>query len=279
MNNAELKEREQHGTNEFPIKVHHPSGLTAPYHWHDEYEFLFMNFGSAHCRIGAEILELNEGECAFIKGGVLHSLFVEDRVDFDFHAIVFHPTLIFSDIDVCNKYISSKYSIKNRFSPNHEAERRIIEMIKLLINIYENRYFAYEITVKSLLLQIFSLIFENGLYDIEKETENNKDTKNLEKVISYIHSNYRRHLSVGDLAEVCGYSTSHFTRFFKAITGKSPIEYINRYKIYLACGMLKSTPLSILDVALECGFENVGYFIKTFKKYTNYTPYEFKKAL
>jgi len=278
MKNVEFKEQRQHGIKEFPIEVYHSAGFMAPYHWHDEYEFLYLNAGSAYCRIDADLLELNQGECAFIKGGVLHSLFVEDKADFEFYAVVFHPALIFNEIDVCNKYISPEYAIKNKFSPVYDSERSVIEIIKLLMDVYEGKSFAYEIRIKSLLFDIFSIIFENGLFEIDMDTKNKKDTKNLKKVISYIHSNYRSHISVYDLAEECGYSVSHFTRFFKEITGKSPIEYINRYKIYLACGMLKSADISVLDVALECGFENVGYFIRTFKKYTGYTPYQFKNT-
>lgn len=276
--NEGLKEKYQHGTRDFPIMVHHSPGLIAPYHWHDEYEFLYMNSGSAFLRIGTEVIHLEAGQCVFINKGTLHSLYTEGINNFDFCAIVFDSSLIFGEIDICNKYMSSKYVIKSKFTTDNQAERSLINKILEIRELYSYASFGYEIKIKSILLDIFHIIFENGLFEVKYENENPKDSNNLENVISYIHTNYRENITVSGLAKECGYSVSHFTRFFKAITGKSPVEYVNRYKIYVACKILQSTDLSILQVALESGFDNVGYFIKTFSKYTGLTPYKFKKS-
>lgn len=277
MNINELKEKSQHGTKEFPIEIYNPHGLIAAYHWHEECEFIYMNSGRACCRIGADSFELKEGECAFVKAGALHSISADYGNEFVFYAVVFHPSIIINDMDICSKYLSSKYIIKDRFSPNNKEEHTVIETVKLLCNIYEDKPFAYELKIKSYLYFIFSHIFENKLYQSETNYENKKVDDLLEKVIKYIHSNYSKNIQVEELATLSGYSSSHFTRFFKELTGKTPIEYINRHRIYCACDMLKRNNLSVLSISLECGFDHVGHFIKTFKKYTNYTPYQYKR--
>ena len=124
---------------------------------------------------------------------------------------------------------------------------------------------------------IFSYIFENNLFHKDNSSESKKTIDRLEKVIKYIHANCLSYITIEELANVSGYSVSHFSHFFKELTGKTPIEYINRQRIYSACDMLKQTDLSVLEVSLECGFENVGHFIKTFKKHTDYTPYKYKQ--
>lgn len=270
----ELKEKVLHGTKDFPIEVYYATGLMASYHWHDECEFIYIESGSATIRIGVESFELNEGECAFVKSDTLHSISTEDHDNLCFYAVVFHPSLILSDFDICSKYLSSKYIINNHFSPR-EVEDKVIEMIKLLCNTYKNKPFAYELMIKSYLYSIFSHIFEHNLFR-DNYKENKRIIEKLETVIKYIHSNCHSYMTVEELAKVSGYSISHFSRFFKDLTGKTPIEYINRQRVYSACDKLKQTDLSVLEVALECGFENVGYFIKTFKKYTDYTPYKYK---
>ena len=276
MNNNDLKEKAHHGTKEFPIEIYHTSGLTASYHWHEECEFIYITSGSACIRIGVDIFELKEGECAYVKANALHSISTEDNTSFGFYAVVFHPSLIFSDVDICNKYLSSMYDINHHFS-SKDYENVLIEEIKSLCHTYENKPFAYELKIKSQLYLIFSHIFEFDLFHIKDNFEHKKATDKLEKVIKFIHFNCHSKLTVGELAQVSGYSVSHFTCFFKELTGKTPIEYINRQKIYYACEMLKETDLSVLEVSLACGFENVGHFINTFKKYTDWTPYKYKK--
>ncbi|HKM03819.1 MAG TPA: AraC family transcriptional regulator [Lachnospiraceae bacterium] len=277
MNNYDLKEKAHHGTKEFPIEIYHTSGLIASYHWHEECEFIYITSGSACIRIGVDIIELKEGECAYVKANVLHSISTKDNTNFGFYAVVFHPSLLISDVDICNKYLSSLYVINHHFSPSHH-ERVIIEELKSLCHTYEDKPFAYELKVKSQLYIIFSHIFEFGLFHIKDRYENKKAADKLEKVIKYIHTKCLSSLTVDELAQVAGYSVSHFTRFFKEITGKTPMEYINRQKIYYACEILKETDHSVLDVSLACGFGHVGHFINTFKKYTDCTPYKFKKT-
>ncbi|MDF2586981.1 MAG: AraC family transcriptional regulator [Anaerocolumna sp.] len=275
MNTYDLKEPVDHGTKEFPIKIYHATRLFASYHWHEECEFIYIKSGSAFIRIGIENLELKEGQCAFVKPNTLHSISSEDKDCLDFYAVVFHPSFLFSNIDICNRYLSPKYNINNCFSPI-EKENYVIETIKLICNTYEEKPFAYELKIKSNLYIIFSYIFEAGLFNTNTITENTTSIIKLENVIQYIHKNYNTNITVDELARVSGYSISHFTYFFKEITGRTPIEYINLHRIYIACDFLKKTNLNVLEISLECGFENVGYFIKTFKRYIGYTPYKYK---
>lgn len=272
----ELKEKVHHGTKDFPIEVYYATGLISSYHWHDECEFIYIESGNAIIRIGVESFELKKGECAFVKADTLHSISTKNQDNFCFYAVVFHPSLIFTDFDICSKYLSPKYIINSHFSSN-PVEGKVIKMIKLLCNSYMNKSFAYELKIKSYLYSIFSHIFEHNLYHKESLSGNQKTVEKLEKVIKYIHANCHTYITVEELANVSGYSISHFSRFFKDLTGKTPIEYINRQRVYSACDKLKHTELSVLEVGLECGFENVGYFIKTFKKYTDFTPYQYKQ--
>lgn len=278
MKNYELKEKAHHGTKEFPIEIYHPTGLMAAYHWHEECEFIYITSGKACIRIGTAVMELQADECAYVKANALHSITVEDYSDFDFYAVVFHPSLILSDIDICSKYLSPMYVINQSFS-SEGSEKDILEAIKLICHTYENKPFAYELKVKAQLYYIFSYIFEHSLFHTEDKFENTKAAEKLEKIIKHIHTNCCSGIDIKELADISGYSVSHFTRFFKELTGKTPIEYINHQKIYNACEMLKDTNISILEASLACGFGHVGHFINTFKKYTGCTPANYRKSL
>ena len=67
----------------------------------------------------------------------------------------------------------------------------------------------------------------------------------------------------------------YFCRYFRSMTERTPIDYLNYYRIECACEMLSTKDISIKEVALSCGFNDESYFIKTFHKYKGITPKQF----
>ncbi|MCI6732887.1 MAG: AraC family transcriptional regulator, partial [Lachnospiraceae bacterium] len=66
---------------------------------------------------------------------------------------------------------------------------------------------------------------------------------------------------------------------FKKISGVSPVNYLIQLRIEQAKRMLKESNLTILEISMECGFNNTSYFIRQFRKYTGKTPREYRRNL
>ena len=81
------------------------------------------------------------------------------------------------------------------------------------------------------------------------------------------------------LADVLNLSPEHFCRLFHSITGKSPIDYLNYYRIECACELLSSSQKSITEVAYSCGFNDLSYFNRIFKRYKKVTPGHYQKTM
>jgi AraC-like DNA-binding protein len=62
------------------------------------------------------------------------------------------------------------------------------------------------------------------------------------------------------------------------MTTKTPVEYLNTYRIERASGMLLNSGKSVTDIAFSCGFNDLSYFIKTFKSIKGITPAKFRKS-
>lgn len=67
-------------------------------------------------------------------------------------------------------------------------------------------------------------------------------------------------------------SPKYFCRYFLALTGNRPLEYVNRYRIELAAERLGTKGESINEIAFDCGFKNPGYFARLFKRYKGLSP-------
>ena len=71
-------------------------------------------------------------------------------------------------------------------------------------------------------------------------------------------------------------SPNYFCHYFKQEIGKTPIAFINEYRIEKACEMLSESDLPISDVALSVGFDNFSYFIRKFREYKGVTPKKYR---
>ena len=92
-----------------------------------------------------------------------------------------------------------------------------------------------------------------------------------------MRSNYDSQITLDDMAEAAGMSPKYFCYFFKEMTAKTPIEYLNLYRIEKASRKLINSDTSVTDIAYSCGFNDLSYFIKTFKHIKGKTPAKFRK--
>ena len=96
--------------------------------------------------------------------------------------------------------------------------------------------------------------------------------------IKYIQFNYSHDISVDDIAKAVGVSRSHLYRVFMSNVGQSPIDYLTNYRVGEACSLLKSSNLSIAEIAVSVGFFDQFYFSRVFKKVKGMPPSKYAAA-
>lgn len=99
----------------------------------------------------------------------------------------------------------------------------------------------------------------------------------IHEAMMYIERHYNQDITVAQLADWCNLDRSYFGRIFKETVLVTPQEYIIRYRINMACEMLKNTDLPIGDVASHVGYENQLHFSRAFKNVMGMPPREWKK--
>lgn len=99
----------------------------------------------------------------------------------------------------------------------------------------------------------------------------------LKPIFSYINNHKSETISMKEAAELCHVSPSHFSRIFTKETGEHYSNFISHLKITWSKQLLTETEMSITQISEELGFNETGYFIKTFKKYENITPSIYRK--
>ena len=89
----------------------------------------------------------------------------------------------------------------------------------------------------------------------------------MKVVLKYVENNYADKISIADIADVAGFSESHFMRYFKETMGTSFVDYLNDYRLTMAARLLQSSDSSVLSISGEVGFESLSYFNRAFKKH------------
>jgi AraC-like DNA-binding protein len=116
---------------------------------------------------------------------------------------------------------------------------------------------------------------------ISSDVFNSRDTNPIPSkildAISHIQLSLKKNITVGHLAKRANLQHDYFSRLFLQFTGERPLAYIHSKRIERAQYLIAATSLSLSEIAIETGFENVHYFSKIFKKVTSLTPGEYKK--
>ena len=289
MKDTRLKEKSSHGDSLFPFQLYRHFNKDGNYsvnsHWHNEFEIIYVEKGEFKILKDSHLIYIKAGELLFINSGEIHSIEDISNSESIHPAIVFHPNFInTSNLDYCHINILEpliKQSIKLPSTINSDSiqNSKIINEIIDIIDRYTSRTPGYQLTIKGSLYKILSYLVENNSFIASNTIEKNLDYKLqlLKKSVTYIHQNYQQKIYIKDLAHEVNMNSQYFCRFFKSMTGKTPVDFINTHRIEEATLLLSSTDLNITDISLKVGIDNFSYFNKLFRHYKNCTPSEYRK--
>ena len=103
------------------------------------------------------------------------------------------------------------------------------------------------------------------------------DKQSIKTVVEYMRHNFKREISLEELAGIANYSSYHFIRVFKQQTGKTPFDYLIDIKLEKATELLRDKKHTVTQICYECGFSNPSHFTTVFKRRIGVTPSHFQK--
>ena len=133
-------------------------------------------------------------------------------------------------------------------------------------------------TVSTLALE--GLIFQvlaKLLYP-EPAGKDSQESPWMNKVVAFVHANYRNPVSLAKSAQAGGVHPGHLARSFRRVHGSTLGEYVRRLRIEEACKRLIMTDLKITEVGLECGFSDHSHFSRVFRRHLGTSPSRFRHA-
>ncbi len=181
-------------------------------------------------------------------------------------------------------YNSDKEEIHNwklQFNKYHfENDTEITDLINKLIRVCSSadkakNIFA-DLNLKELLIR---LVQSQHLQQVQAESITNTNEGRLQYVLHYIHEHLTNKILINDLCRKAYLSRNAFFIWFKEQFGITPVDYINNERLKLGKQLLAENKYSISQISNYCGFNDVNYFVRLFKKTEGITPGAYKGCL
>ena len=276
-------EDRQRGTFDFPLEYHylnvyHPR-YQMPYHWHEEYEILYIQTGTFVLNLDEQNMTLKPGDVAFIAAGSLHGGVPHECT---YECLVFDIRLLLKCNDQCKQQIGDvlhkKIAVRSCFRREDSVIRHTIPP---MCDALRSQCAGWEMITLGCLFQFLGECYRAHAYQ-QLDLQNVRDNKRvlqLKTVFEMIENDYAQKLTLQMLSAAVHMTPKYFCRFFKAATHRTPVDYLNYYRIEAACNEIAATDKNITEIALDVGFSNLSYFIRMFRKYKGLTPGQYLSAI
>lgn len=155
------------------------------------------------------------------------------------------------------------------FQNNNEIASSLNKLIRICCSDDVAKNVYADLNLKELLIRLMQ---SQNLKMSSAESLSHSNSSRLNYVLNYIQQHLSSRISVDLLSRKAYLGRNHFFKWFKEQLGITPLEYINQERIRLAKQLLTDKNNSISEVSLQCGFNDVNYFVRLFKKTEGITP-------
>lgn len=279
----ELKENKPHGTKDDPFSTYHIENagrsFQIPVHWHDEFEIIYVRSGFLAVSISGESYIGKTGDAFVVSPGNLH-LMGSQTGTVDYYTFLFPLKYIsFRTDDMLDeKLLEPLNSGHLMICPRVKDTAK--ELCEQLIEIYEAKKdeseskITTQVRTKIIILQFILEMWKKG-FVIENDTSGRNTVE--KEMVSYIQQNFTGKISLREFGEQFHLSEKYISRYFKEHFHITLSQYVTYLRLEHAKQLLQDTDIPVTDVAMQSGYQNVSYFIRSFQKAYAVSPLKYRK--
>lgn len=251
------------------------------WHFHPEYEIVYISNGRGKRHIGDHISYFEDGDLIFLGPNLPHFGFAEElyeahteivvqmKEDFLGEAFLQKPEMA----AIQQLFQRSRQGLSFRGETRRRVGRRLEEMMQMA-------HFDRLLALLSVLQELahseeYEMFHANG-FAVEV---NAQDQDRMESVFGYVGDNFQQDVSLEEAARQVSMTVPAFCRYFKKLTRKTFSRFVNEFRIAHACRLLADDSLTIAGVSFESGFNNLSHFNRQFKSITGLSPREYRKNI
>ena len=247
----DLKENKPHGTKDDPFSKYHirnnGRAFQIPVHWHDELEIIYVKSGLLTVSISGESYTGKSGEAFVVSPGSLHFMGTQNG-NVDYFTFLF-PL----------KYIS--------FRADDTLDDKLLEPLN-------SGHLMIKPRIGDAAKELCGQLIEIN----ESESKITAQINTVEKeMLSYIQQNFSGKISLKEFGERFHLSEKYISRYFKEHFHITLSQYVAYLRLEHAKQLLQDTDIPVTEIAMQSGYQNVSYFIRSFKETYGVSPLKYRK--
>lgn len=250
-------------------------------HHHTAIEISYIAAGRGMYRIHGKDVEINTGDVFVFGTNEVHWIY-EIHEPMVLLNIQCEPRYIWSpqsgsfDNALLDPLFNRDRDILKQIKASDPLSREIAEIINKVKNELSGAESGHEIMARSYLFEILVLLSRRYNKESPAQTVRVGRLNDMEAALRFIDENITSPISLDEIALNANMSRTYFCTVFKKLNGLSPWEYIGLKRIQMARKLLEKSSKSILEISLECGFNNISHFNRAFKNATGRKPSEYR---
>ena len=255
------------------------ANMKALGHWHDDLEIVLALKGNIGYEVNGRKFILREGDAMVINSQQMHYPYSADGSDGEYLCVLFQPQILTGSKFIAEKYISSilqpPYITEKIFLRSNNEHRAVLAAIDKFLEIPQVEGYEFEFLSCALNFwaQWFKFLNREPLISYQNI---NSGIEIQKRMVNFIYQNYQKKISLDEIAKAGNVCKSVCCKMFKEYLGKTPIDFLNSYRIQIATKFINDSKLSILEIAFNCGFNTPSYFAAVFLKVKGCTPSKYR---
>ena len=277
-------EIKEHGKREFPFNIY-PCSIPVDFthvalHWHEEMEIIAVKKGNGRITVDTVSYPVSEGDILAVFPGQLHAISCGSGERMEYENIIFRISMLMGDNgDGCTVHFLSPLQEGQAKKPvliqKGQTDYEVFgNVIRELDKFSQQQGNGYQLAVKGQLFLFLYYAYGRGILFAEKKPGHAREK--IKGILDYIREHFGEEITIKQAAELCFYSESHFMKYFKQYAGMPFIQYLNDYRLTMTGEFLQNTEESVTQIALKCGFENLSYFNRLFRRKFGVTPGQYR---
>ncbi len=267
--------------NSFTIRKHTEICADDKPHWHfhPEYEIVYISNGRGKRHIGTHISEFEDGDLIFLGPNLPHLGFTQGLLEEHIEIVVQmkedflgQDFLLRPEMQAIQQLFErSKQGLSFSGHTKWEVGQRLVRLVELPP--FERLIELLGVLHQLANSQAYKLLNVDG-FALEVNTQ---DQDRMRAVYDFVEQRYSQPIALEDVATTINMTVPAFCRYFKKMTTKTFTRFVNEFRIAHACRLLAHDHYTIAAVSFECGFNNLSNFNKQFREITGVSPSEYRK--